>query len=56
MLLENACIKAKEMRCKKMNIGIIEENKVLRKWYEDKGFIHIGTKKLIYGKRFVNYF
>ncbi len=45
MLLENAYIKAKEMGYKKMSIGIIEENKILRKWYEDNGFIHIGTKK-----------
>ena len=25
--------------------GIIEENAVLRKWYEKNGAIHIGTKK-----------
>ena len=28
-----------------MCIGIVEENTILRKWYEDNGFIHIGTKK-----------
>ena len=44
-LLEDAYIKAKEMGCKKMNIGIVEENTILRKWYEDNGFIHIGTRK-----------
>lgn len=44
-LLEDAYVKAKEMGCKKMNIGIVEENEILRKWYEDKGFIHMGTKK-----------
>ena len=44
-LLEDAYIKAKEKGCKKMNIGIVEENTALRKWYEDNGFIHIGTKK-----------
>ena len=44
-LLENAYIKAKGIGCKKMNIGIVEENTVLRKWYEDNGFMHIGTKK-----------
>ena len=43
--IENAYIKAKKMGCKKMSIGIVEENKVLRKWYENNGFIHIGTKK-----------
>ena len=31
--------------CKKMNIGIVEENSVLRKWYESFGFIHTGTQK-----------
>ena len=31
-----------------MNIGIVEENKVLRKWYEENGFIHIGTKKFVF--------
>lgn len=44
-LLSDAYIKAKEMGCEKMNIGIVEENTVLRKWYEYNGFIHIGTKK-----------
>ena len=29
----------------KIKIGIVEENKVLRKWYDSLGFIHIGTKK-----------
>ncbi len=36
------------MGCKKMNIGIVEENTILRKWYEDNGFIHIGTKKFVF--------
>lgn len=45
-LLEDACINAKKAGCKKMNMGIVEENKVLRKWYEGKGFIHVGTKKV----------
>ena len=31
--------------CEKINIGIVEENQVLRKWYENQGFLHIGTKK-----------
>ena len=39
-LLEDAYIKAKELGCKKMSIGIVEENTILRKWYEDNGFIH----------------
>ena len=28
-----------------MNIGIVEENIKLRKWYEANGAEHIGTKK-----------
>ena len=44
-LLDDAIIRAKELGCVKINIGIVEENKILRKWYEDKGFTHIGTRK-----------
>lgn len=29
----------------RITIGIVEENKVLRSWYEKNGFRHIGTKK-----------
>lgn len=44
-LLADACQKARQLGCKRISIGIVEENTVLRKWYEDKGFIHIGTRK-----------
>lgn len=44
-LLKNAFDRARNMGCKKMNIGIVEENQVLRKWYESYGFVHIGTQK-----------
>lgn len=44
-LLNDAYLKAKSKGCTKINIGIVEENSVLRKWYEDNGFIHVGTKK-----------
>ena len=44
-LLSDAFKKAKELGCNKMKIGIVEENTVLRKWYESKGFIHIGAEK-----------
>lgn len=44
-LLENAFEIARNMDRRKMSIGIVDENQVLRKWYEDHGFIHIGTKK-----------
>lgn len=45
ILLENAFVVAKDLNCVKMNIGIVEENAVLRKWYESFGFIHTGTQK-----------
>lgn len=44
-LLKHAFKVAKELNCNKVNIGIVEENKVLRKWYESFGFIHTGTQK-----------
>lgn len=44
-LLQDAYRNARELGCTKMNIGIVEENQVLRKWYESGGFVHIGTKK-----------
>lgn len=44
-LVKHAFDIAKELNCKKMNIGIVEENMVLRKWYEALGFVHEGTKK-----------
>lgn len=28
-----------------MKIGIVEENRRLRQWYEDWGFVHTGTEK-----------
>ena len=44
-LLKNAFNVAKELGCVKMNIGIVEENKVLKEWYKSFGFVHIGTQK-----------
>lgn len=44
-LLFHACNTAKELHCNVMHIGIVEENNVLRKWYERFGFIHTTTKK-----------
>lgn len=44
-LLAHAFKTSKEMNCTKMNIGIVEENTVLRQWYEKLGFHHIGTQK-----------
>lgn len=44
-LLDNAFSTAKELGCVKINIGIVEENIVLRKWYELFGFVHKGKEK-----------
>ena len=44
-LLEHSFETARTLGCAVMNIGIIEENSVLRKWYEDNGAVHIGIKK-----------
>lgn len=44
-LLKSAFDVAKSLNCTKMNIGIVEENKTLRQWYEAFGFVHTGTEK-----------
>ena len=44
-LLKNAFEVAQRLNCNKINIDIVEENKVLRKWYESFGFIYTGTQK-----------
>ena len=44
-LLMNSFDNARNLNCTKMNIGIVEENQVLRKWYEGFGFVHTGTEK-----------
>jgi len=44
-LLHHAFAQAKEQGFAKMTIGIVEENAVLRSWYEGFGFVHTGTKK-----------
>lgn len=44
-LLEHMFLTAAELGCQKINIGIVEENKELRKWYELHGFIHLGEHK-----------
>ena len=44
-LLEHAFVEAGKMGCTQLNIGIMEENVKLRKWYEDHGAEHIGTEK-----------
>ena len=44
-LLNDSAARAKALGFRKMLVGIVEENTVLLKWYEDHGFSHIGTKK-----------
>ena len=44
-LMADAVARAKGKNCTKMKIGIVEENKVLRKWYETHGFTHTHTQK-----------
>ena len=44
-LLEHSYAVARNNNCRIMNIGIVEENRKLRKWYEDNGAIHLGTHK-----------
>ena len=44
-LLEDAFEQSKKLGCTKMQLSFVEENKRLRKWYENHGFIHTGMEK-----------
>lgn len=44
-LLKDAFEKVKLYGRNKLELGIVEENQRLRKWYESFGFVHTGTKK-----------
>ena len=44
-LLLHSYEQARKAGCSKMNLSIVEENKVLRSWYEQNGAVHTGTKK-----------
>ena len=44
-LLRHACETARDQHCTVMNLGIVEENTVLRTWYERSGAVHTGTEK-----------
>lgn len=44
-LLRHASDEAEKLGCSVIKIGIVEENQVLRRWYEASGFVHIGTEK-----------
>jgi len=43
-LLKYCKQKARELGSRKVRFGMIDDNKRLRKWYEDNGFINIGYK------------
>ncbi len=44
-LLLHSLEKAVEQHCTVMKLSIVEENTVLRKWYERHGAVHTGIKK-----------
>lgn len=44
-LMRHAFKIAEELGCKKVCIGIVEENTVLKEWYASQGFIHTGIQK-----------
>lgn len=44
-LLIHAFDAARGVNCERMKIGIVEENQQLRMWYEEYGFVHMGTQK-----------
>ena len=44
-LLNDAFSKAIEEKCVRMNIGIVAENTILRKWYEKNGFVYTHSEK-----------
>lgn len=44
-LLADACRRAVGHGCKRINISIVEENTLLRTWYELHGFVHTHCEK-----------
>ena len=44
-LLDFCKIKAKEFKATKIRLGMIDDNKRLKKWYENNGFITVEYKK-----------
>lgn len=44
-LLEHAIETARSFGGEKLTLGLVEENRRLREWYEGFGFDHMGTKK-----------
>ena len=48
MLLNDALRRAREMDFSRMHIGIVEENKELKTWYEGFGFVPTGAEKYVF--------
>ena len=44
-LLRHSVETAGAQNCSEMKLSIVEENTVLRKWYEQNGAVHTGTEK-----------
>ncbi len=44
-LLRHSMDTARKENCCTMHLSIVEENSVLRKWYEQNGAVHTGTEK-----------
>ena len=44
-LLKHAADTARKQGLSVLNLSIVEENTVLRKWYERNGAVHLGTQK-----------
>ena len=44
-LLKHSMDTARKQRCQVMRLSIVEENTVLRQWYEQNGAVHTGTEK-----------
>ena len=45
-LLNHAFDTASALSCTKMHISIVEENEVVKQWYQSMGFVHTGIEKL----------
>ena len=45
-LLKHSIGVARKQNCRVMRLSIVEENSVLRSWYEKNGAVHTGTEKL----------
>ena len=44
-LLKHSLETARALHCSTVNLSIVEENTVLRSWYERNGAVHTGTEK-----------